>query len=209
MLDRATGEFLLGKPFVKVNWASGLDAKGRPIQTPQPPGAPTWPGNQGATNWYSPSYSPRTGLFYVPAWENYATIYRREEASISPGRYFLGGGFTRLRPGAGAPPTPSVRRGPINNWTDAVGNGAVIAIDPQTGEHKWKFKMTDVTDSGHPDDRVGPAVHRRPRGLFPGARRARRQAAVEGHLGGQIVMAPVTYMVDGKQYLSVISGKTW
>ena len=61
VLDRATGTFLRGTPFVKVNWASGLDANGRPIQTPQPPGAPTWPGNQGGTNWYSPSFSPRTG----------------------------------------------------------------------------------------------------------------------------------------------------
>src|SRR5687768_15356908 len=63
VLDRATGKFLLGQPFVKVNWASGLDANGRPIQTPQPPGAPTYPGNQGGTNWYPPSFSPRTGLF--------------------------------------------------------------------------------------------------------------------------------------------------
>ena len=61
VLDRATGRFLSGTPFVKVNWASGLDAKGRPIPTPQPAGQPTWPGNQGGTNWYSPSFSPRTG----------------------------------------------------------------------------------------------------------------------------------------------------
>ena len=64
VLDRATGTLLLGQPFVKVNWASGLDANGRPVQTPQPAGAPTYPGNQGGTNWYPPSYSPRTGLFY-------------------------------------------------------------------------------------------------------------------------------------------------
>ena len=46
-LDRETGKFLVGKPFVKVNWSSGLDERGRPIQTPQPPGAPTWPGQPG------------------------------------------------------------------------------------------------------------------------------------------------------------------
>jgi alcohol dehydrogenase (cytochrome c) len=73
VLDRRTGEFLLGRPFVKVNWASGLDKNGRPIKTPQPPGAPTYPGNQGATNWYSPSYSPRTGLFYLTIWDDYGT----------------------------------------------------------------------------------------------------------------------------------------
>src|SRR3954468_8537115 len=79
VLDRVTGKFLLGQPFVKVNWASGLDSNGRPIQTPQPPGSPTWPGVQGGTNWYPPSYSPRTGYVYISAWENYAAIFRREE----------------------------------------------------------------------------------------------------------------------------------
>ena len=58
VLDRTNGKFLLGKPFVKVNWASGLTPAGRPIQTPQPLGAPTYPGIQGGTNWYSPSYQP-------------------------------------------------------------------------------------------------------------------------------------------------------
>ena len=47
VLDRTNGTFLFGRPFVKVNWASGLDEKGRPILTPQPPGAPTYPGNAG------------------------------------------------------------------------------------------------------------------------------------------------------------------
>ena len=47
VLDRTTGKFLLGTPFVKVNWASGLDANGRPIQTPQPPGAADVAGQPG------------------------------------------------------------------------------------------------------------------------------------------------------------------
>src|SRR5205823_29231 len=46
VLDRATGKFLLGKPFVKVNWMSGFDANGKPIQTVQPPGMPTYPAVQ-------------------------------------------------------------------------------------------------------------------------------------------------------------------
>ncbi|MDX1383260.1 MAG: PQQ-binding-like beta-propeller repeat protein, partial [Thermoanaerobaculia bacterium] len=103
VLDRATGEFLHGSPFVKVNWSSGLDENGRPMPTPQPPGAPTWPGNQGGTNWYPPSYSPRTDLFYFAAWENYATIYNKEETPYQPGRMFLGGGFDVLVPVPGAP----------------------------------------------------------------------------------------------------------
>ena len=103
VLDRTDGQFLLGKPYVKVNWASGLDANGRPIPTPQPEGMPTWPGHQGGTNWYPPSYSPRTGLFYFSSWEDYASIYRAEEQEYVPGRAFLGGGFSVLSPAQGAP----------------------------------------------------------------------------------------------------------
>ena len=84
VLDRATGQFLAGYPFVKVNWANGLDDGGKAVQTPQPENTPTFPGVQGATNWYSPSYSPRTGLFYVSAWELREHLRQRE--SGIPGR---------------------------------------------------------------------------------------------------------------------------
>jgi alcohol dehydrogenase (cytochrome c) len=61
VLDRENGRFLSGTPFVKVNWMSGWDEGGRPILTPQPPGMSTYPGNQGGTNWYSPSVQPANG----------------------------------------------------------------------------------------------------------------------------------------------------
>jgi alcohol dehydrogenase (cytochrome c) len=205
-LDRETGKFLLGKPFVKVNWSSGLDERGRPIQTPQPPGAATWPGNQGATNWYSPSYSPRTGLFYVSAWENYATIYRRQQAEYQAGRNFLGGGFTVLTPVPGAPGAPTLRRGPINNWTEAVGTGAVLAIDPNTGDQKWRFEMTDVTDSGILTTASELLFTGGREGYFQALNARTGQLLWKANLGGQIVAGPITYQVDGRQYVSTISG---
>ena len=74
VLDRATGKFLSGTPFVKVNWASGLDAeRAARFRRRSRRASATWPGNQGGTNWYSPSFSPRTGLFYFSAWEGYAS----------------------------------------------------------------------------------------------------------------------------------------
>src|SRR6516225_9964132 len=92
VLDRTTGQFLLGKPFAKVNWATGFDEKGRPIRAPgivpTPEGTLVYPGNQGATNWYNPSFSPRTGLFYIPTWENSSSIYVKgaEPPSLKPTR---------------------------------------------------------------------------------------------------------------------------
>ena len=83
VLDRETGKFLVGKPFVKVNWMDTFDERGRPHQTPQPPGQPTWPGNQGGTNWYSPSYSPHTGLFYVSGVGRLRHDLRRHAGRVS------------------------------------------------------------------------------------------------------------------------------
>ncbi|MBT4914137.1 MAG: PQQ-dependent dehydrogenase, methanol/ethanol family [Gemmatimonadales bacterium] len=208
VLDRTDGEFLSGTPFVKVNWSSGLDENGRPIQTPQPAGAPTWPGNQGGTNWYPPSYSPRTELFYFAAWEDYASIYEPEESVYREGRMFLGGGFRVLSPTEGAPTIGIGRSTPINNWTDAVGHGSVIAMDPRTGEAKWKYDQFDVSDSGMLTTETDLLFTGGREGYFH-ALDARTGALLwKASLGAQIVMAPITFMVDGKQYVSVISGHT-
>ncbi len=209
VLDRRTGKFLLGEPFVKVNWASGLDANGRPIQTRQPAGMPTYPGNQGGTNWYPPSFSPRTGLFYFSAWENYGTIYRAEESTYQPGRNFSGGGFTVVTPVPGAPTIGIGRRGPINNWTDEVGNGAVIAMDPHTGKAKWKVTQFDVTDGGMLTTATDLLFTGGREGYFNALDGRTGALLWKVNLGGQIVMAPVTYQVEGKQYVSVIAGSAF
>jgi alcohol dehydrogenase (cytochrome c) len=82
----------------------------------------------------------------------------------------------------------------------------VLAIDPQTGDHKWKFPMTDVTDSGILT--TGSDL------LFTGGREGYFQALDarsgallwKANLGGQIVSGPISYQVDGRQYVSVIAG---
>ena len=208
VLDRQTGRFLFGRPFVKVNWASGLDERGRPVQTPQPPGQPTWPGNQGGTNWYSPSYSPRTGLFYVSTWEGYASIFRKEYQEYVPGRNFGGGGHQVVTPVPGAPAVRIGRTSPINTWTDAVGHGTVMAIDPQTGEQKWRFEQFDVTDSGILTTATDLLFTGGREGYFHALDARTGELLWKASLGGQIVMGPITYAVDGKQYVSVISGNS-
>ena len=203
VLDRATGRFYLGEPFVKVNWMNGFDERGRPMQTPQPAGQPTYPGNQGGTNWYSPSFSPRTGLFYISAWEDYASIYAPAPSEYKVGRNFVGGGPQNF---SAVPGAPGLGRSPLNTWTDAAGHGAVIALDPGTGREKWKFKMTDVTDSGILT--TGSDL------LFTGGREGFFQAldARTGallwktNLGAAINSGPITYRVGTKQYVSIVSG---
>jgi len=208
VLDRETGAFLSGAPFVKVNWASGLDAKGRPITTPQPPGQPTWPGNQGGTNWYSPSFSPRTGLFYLSAWEGYASIFRKEPATYIPGRNFVGGGHTVLTPVPGAPGPRIGRYTPVNDWTDAVGHGSVIALDPQTLQRKWTFDQYDVTDSGILTTATDLLFTGGREGYFYALDARTGGVLWKASLGGQIVNGPIAYAIDGKQYVAVISGNS-
>ncbi len=206
VLDREDGEFLLGEPYVKVNWSSGLDENGRPIPTPQPEGMPTWPGNQGATNWYPPSYSPRTDLFYFSAWEDYATIYRAEEQEYEPGRAFLGGGFTVLTPALGAPGVGIGRTTPINTWTDEVGHAALMAMDPDTGKAVWKYEQFDVSDGGMLTTATDLLFAGGREGHFHALDARTGELLWKASLGGQIAMAPVTYMVDDVQYVTVVSG---
>ena len=199
VLNRETGRFINGQPFVDVNWADGLDDNGRPVQTPQPPGAVTYPGVSGGTNWYSPSYSPSTRLFYVPTWEGYGTVFTPAESVYQPGQNF-GGGTVDLGE------MPPLGRGPVNNWTEAAGRGAVIAIDPSNGEERWRFEMTDVTTSG--------ILTTSSNLLFTGGREGHFQALDAGSgallwkrsLGGQIANGPITYAVDGRQYVAVAAG---
>jgi alcohol dehydrogenase (cytochrome c) len=145
-------------------------------------------------------------LFYLSAWENYATIYQRQQAEYQPGRYFVGGNFTVLGPVPNATAMPTLRRGPINNWTEAVGTGAVLAIDPNTGQQKWKFEMTDVTDSGIMTTASDLLFTGGREGYFQALDARSGKLLWKTNLGGQIVAAPITFMVDGKQYVSTISG---
>jgi alcohol dehydrogenase (cytochrome c) len=206
VLDRATGKFLTGKPFVKVNWMDTFDERGRPHQTPQPPGEPTWPGNQGGTNWYSPSYSPHTGMFYVSAWEGYATRFGGTPVEYQEGRNFGGGVNRPFVPIPGAPAVPGIRRGPINNWTEAAATGAVLALDAGTGDLKWKFPMTDVTDSGILTTASDVLFTGGREGYFQALDARNGSLLWKASLGAQIVSGPITYEADGKQYVTAISG---
>jgi alcohol dehydrogenase (cytochrome c) len=205
VLDRVTGQFLLGRPFTKVNWASGLNATtGRPILTPQPLGQPTFPGPAGATNWYSPSYSPRTGLFYLSVWENYSTVFAEgAKVTYKEGQNFTGGNLTQT-PGTAA--MPLLSRGILNTWHEGAPRGVVMAIEPSTGAKRWAFEMHDVTTSG--------ILTTASDLLFVGGREGYFQAldARTGTLlwkasvGGEVAAGPMSYQVDGKQYVAVAAG---
>jgi alcohol dehydrogenase (cytochrome c) len=209
VLDRTSGKFVRGQPFVKVNWASGLTATGRPIQTPQPLGSVTYPGVQGATNWYSPSYNPRTGLFYVSVWEDYGTYFGvRVPVPYREGRSTSMGANRPYVPIPGAPTVPSIQRGPINNWTEAAGHGAIKALDPRTGQERWKFDTTDVADGGILTTASDLLFSGNREGYFQVLDARTGTVLWKTNLGAQIINGPITYAVDGKQYIATIAGQS-
>jgi alcohol dehydrogenase (cytochrome c) len=202
VLDRTNGQFLLGKPFVEVNWAT-LDEKGRPIRVqgrvPTREGAIITPGNQGGTNWYSPSYSPQTGLFYIPSWVNYTTQYVKQDAEFVEGRTF-GGGAPRS-------PIPAPRSGQFLNFAkEDEGYGAVRAIDPQTGAMKWEFKMTDFTDAGILTTASNVLFSGGREGYFFALDARSGSLLWKAALGGRVTSGPMSYAVGGRQYVAVSAG---
>jgi alcohol dehydrogenase (cytochrome c) len=169
-------------------------------------GLPTFPGNQGGTNWYSPSYSPRTGLFYLSIWDDYGSIYTPQPAEYKAGQVFGGGSPRPFTPVPGAPAVPTLRRGAVNNWTEAVGHGGVIAIDPKTGDRKWTYYMTDVTDSGILTTASDVLFTGGREGYFQAIDARNGQLLWKSNLGGQMAAGPITYQVDGKQYVAIAAG---
>jgi len=205
-IDRTTGKFLLGKAFVKQTWNIGFDEVGRPMKAPGIDPKPTngqhvLPGTQGGTNWYSPSFSPSTGLFYVSSWENYdaptskGLIEEWKEGGKYSGNARPPGAPRRAR-GAGRGPVPAYK-------TEAEGYGAVKALDPTTGQQKWEFKLVDWTESG--------VLTTASDLLFSGSREGNffalnaRTGALLWHtnLGGTVASGPVTYLANGHQYVVV------
>jgi len=195
VLDRTTGEFLQGKPFVKVNWMDGFDAKGRPQRVPGKvpvvsggDNTPVMPTVLGGTNWYPPSYSPKTGLFYVSAWEN-------SKSGGPPGQ----------RGGANTTPMAGITLAP-NTKTEEEGYGVVRAFDPRTLDKKWEFKMNDITWAGVLST-AGDVVFSGGREGYFFALDARTGTLLwKIALGGQVNSGPMSYSINGKQYIAVAAG---
>jgi alcohol dehydrogenase (cytochrome c) len=134
VLDRQTGEFLLGREFALQTWAEGLDNRGRPILkpgiTPTVGGVVIAPPSNGATNWWPPAYSPDTGWFYVMAYDGRGTFYSGDtENSYARGAMYLGG--------AASDEDPS-----------SAGVSAVRALEPSTGRRMWEFPLASKSTSG-------------------------------------------------------------
>jgi len=202
VLDRTNGAYLLGKPFVKQTWATGIAENGRPIKAPAKGpshgGTDVWPGVQGGTNWYAPSFSPRTGLFYLTAWEDYHTTYFMWDQKYEIGKSFTGG--------TARGPFPSIQRNPFIKWGPEWGYGVVRALNPATGEKVWDYTMRDVSDAGILTTASDLLFSGNREGYFFALDAKTGKELWKRYLGGMVAASPITYLVDGKQYVSIAVG---
>jgi alcohol dehydrogenase (cytochrome c) len=181
VLDRTTGAFLMGKPFVEVNWMTGFDERGRPLQTAKldPYGTTNILPGASPTNWYPPSYSPGTGLFYIPAWER-------------------GTAMRRPSPGYGAVRAFDPRTGE-KKWefrrNDAVFTSGVLTT------------ASDLLFTGTWGDFYSePSAARLEDGYFYALDARTGQLLWQMSLAGSVNASPMSYSVGGKQYIAVAAG---
>jgi alcohol dehydrogenase (cytochrome c) len=193
VFDRRDGRLLLAKPFVKnLTWASGIGPDGRPIklpnQEPTPAGTKVCPSQDGATNWFSPSFNPATGLYYVQTFEKCSIYTKSGQGPWESGKTYLGGS-QRTAPDpkpqrilraidirTGAIAWELSQRGAANSWggtlTTASGlvfvgedGGGLMAADAATGKPLWIFQTNHTWKA-----------------------------------------SPMTYLFDGRQHIAVAAG---
>ena len=195
VLDRATGELLLGEPFTATQWAREIGADGRPIVLSDgvvKPGeteetTTCVPHYRGGTNFNPPSYDPVRRLFFVMARETCA-FYTPQKQEMRPGRVFMGGGIKPL-------PEPNY--------------GALRALDPTTGELRWEYKYPTPSLAGVMSTASGLVFSGDDQNEFSAFNADTGERLWYYQTGAPIYgAAATTYMLDGRQYVLIPSGST-
>jgi alcohol dehydrogenase (cytochrome c) len=191
VLDRTNGEFLSAVPFVeKLNWAKGIDRKGRPIRTdvmPSANGTRVCPGFGGATNWYAPSYNPTTQLFYFLASEN-CDIYLLKPEEFSEGRTYYSTG---------------VKKSPGD-----VGKKILLAYQLESNSPVWKYPQTgtDHSSGGTMTTEGGLVFFGDAATSFEAVDAQSGAPLWHFQTGQSIHSSPMTYSANGVQHVAIAAG---
>jgi len=194
VFDRTDGKLLLAKQFLnKLTWASGIGSDGRPVklpnQEPTEAGTLVCPSQDGATNWYSPSFNPQTGMYYFQTNEKCSVYSKRNQPEWKAGQSYLGGS----QRGA---PEPSPQR-------------ILRAVDYQTGKVVWEIPQPGAANSwgGTLSTATGLVFFEEEAGSF---------AAADAQTGKVLWSfqanaanwhaSPMAYEFDGKEYIAIVSG---
>jgi len=192
VLDRTNGKFLFGTAYTpKLTWATGLDANGHPIPAPGQEatheGTLICPWLNGASNWYSSSWNPETGLYYVQT-NDKCGIFTRTDMAFQLGRGYMGGSFT------GDPKDPGVR--------------TLRAFDIHTGKAVWQLPQTGAADTwgGVLSTAGGVVFFGADDGSFVAANARTGKSLWSFQTNAAPHSSPMTYEFDGHQYIVTAAG---
>ena len=191
VLDRTNGKFLEATPFVeKLTWAKGIDASGRPIlsgRLPSEPGTEICPSINGATNWFSPSYNPETGFFYVMALESCA-LFLAHSQPFTQGEVYYGTG-TKLAAGDRAQKVLLAY---------SVPEGKIVWRYPQSGRgESWGGTLTTAG---------GLVFFGNDTGAFEAVEARNGHTLWQFNTGQSFHASPMSYAVDDVQYVAIAAG---
>jgi PQQ-dependent dehydrogenase (methanol/ethanol family) len=195
VIDRETGEFLSGEAFAQVTWATGLTAEGRPIEDPAARalegGVHVAPGPNGSHNWNPMSFNPDTGLVYFPVYEHSMLYAVDDEWSYDRRRDNIGGDFLYSGETSG---------------DEVPFSGHLVAWDPVGQREAWRVEHPQPLSGGTLSTAAGLVFQGRADGSFRAYRADDGVVLWEFSQETGIGAAPITYAVDGTQYIAVLAG---
>ena len=196
-LDRETGKLISARPFAEINWATGIDANGRPIENPVTrelkDATIVRPASAGAHSWHALSFNPNTGLVYMGVLD--AELIHR----VTPGWKT---NFHDQNTGA-----DRAYHGPVRDeFLKFKPSGRLIAWDPVAQREVWRVEHPDPISGGTLSTAGNLVFQGRADGEFRAYRATDGKVLWEFDAGIGIMAAPITYQVDGTQYIAVLAG---
>ena len=194
VLDRVTGEFISGEQYVSMNWASGLDESGRPIETEYADYREQLrmitPSALGGHNWHPMAFHPGTGLVYIPALELSIPMLFDEDWEFAPGHFNFATAIDEYDfEFKGVPP-----------------EGFLLAWDPRTQEEVWRVNHSNLWNGGVLATGGGLVFQGNSEGLFVAYRASDGERLWESTAGTGVMAGPVSFEIDGAQYVAVAAG---
>jgi alcohol dehydrogenase (cytochrome c) len=188
-LDAATGKVLVAKAYTRVTWADGIDSNGKPIliagQAPTEDGNRTCPGMGGGHNWQASAYSPMTGLYYFTSAEKCMRFFKTKQEYIE-GEWYQASTVGRDEPGV----------------------GRIDALDPKTGELAWYFETVSTPSGGLLTTAGGLVFGGDAEGYLIALDARTGKVLWRFQTGGTILAPPISYSLNGRQYIAVLGGQT-
>jgi alcohol dehydrogenase (cytochrome c) len=190
-MDRASGKLLATKPYTKVTWADSIGPDGRPRliagHDPTEEGNKTCPGIGGGHNWQATTYSPKTGLYYFPTTDGCHLYFKTKQEYIE-GMWYQGSTTAAI------PTEPTT--------------GSILAVNPATGDIRWKFELVSPPTSGLLSTAGGLVFAGDAQGYFFALDAVTGKVLWKFQTGGTVGAPPISYLYNGKQYIAIAAGQS-